>query len=77
MSKPTPQAEIVITSIGNPLHITTNSPDAYQFVKQHAPDFGSYYEPTFESWHTLFVRAGYDIADVAAYLQAMGSESTE
>ncbi len=74
MSKPKPKAEIVIVSIGNPLYITTHSNDAFQFVKKHAPDFGSYYAPNnIDKHHTLFVQDGYDVREVADYLKAMQS----
>jgi len=77
MSKPKPHAEIVIKNDSNwRLLITTNSADAYNFVKLHAPEFGLYFEPSeIDPLHILYIRAGYDANEVAAYLQAMEDES--
>jgi hypothetical protein len=78
--KPVPQAEIVVEILQTGsetvlLHITTNSNDAYQFVKQHAPEYGNYFAPDeFQSAHRLFVRAGYKATEVAEYLKAMVAE---
>lgn len=76
MSKPVPQAEIVIKQDGNfRLFITTNSADAYQFVSQHAPEFGQYFAPSEnDPKHILYIRDGFDATEVAEYLKAMVAE---
>ena len=72
--KPVPQAEIVIivdVDIRR-LRIYTHSADAYSFVQQHAPEYGTYWKPNeVNDFHWLYVKHGYDMNEIAEYLKTM------
>lgn len=72
MSRPKPENEITVQGT-YVLYIHTATPDARNWVKDNAEDFGELFYPTvIKSHFTLFVSPLYDEAEVKLYILNMG-----
>lgn len=71
MDRPQPSAPIIINRYDMRLEITTHTDAAFSRVVQEAPTFGAFVRQKGypdQIYHSLLVSAGYDPAEVAAYL---------
>ena len=75
MDKPVVSNELIVTNPSQRiLSITVHSHAAAAWLAQTAPEFGNYFPATFETYCTLFVAEGYDVAEVMRYLASYNNE---
>jgi len=76
--KPVPKREITGTSSRNLLHFHCATPDAVEWLKTAAPEFGGFHLPAFEgNSFMLAVNPCYDVKEVLKYLLSMGESESE
>lgn len=73
MSTPVPNRQLIARiDIGiRRIFITGHSAEAKQWIEEHAPQFGKFFEPIMENEaYQLFVSDGYHMQEVAEYLES-------